>query len=250
MPRFKDQATCIRLIDFSESSQIVVLLTEQHGKVRGIAKGSKRMDPSSISRFSGGIELLTGGQVVAVVKETTELATITEWDLQQPNYHLREDLKSQYLASYGADLANAMLADHDPHRSMFAALNTFFSRLADRSHRSGALLRFQWTVLDCCGYRPQLDQDVISGEPLPERQTYRFDPNRGGMTTQLATASGGDWGVRRQTVELLRETSQSKTTGSPAAIDRANRLLCTYLRAILDRELPTMHHLLDGQQIV
>ena len=246
MTSFKDQATCIRLIDFSESSQIVALLTEQHGKVRGLAKGSKRMSPSSIARFSGGIELLTGGHVVAVVKQTSELATITEWDIQQPNWHLREDLKAQHLALYGADIVNAMLADHDPHPSVFASLNVYFKRLADRSQHRGALLRFQWTILDDCGYRPQLDQDMVLGGPLPDRAAYRFDPVRGGLTAQFATTSGGEWGVQRQTVQLLRAAAQGKTSESPTAIDRANRLLCTYLRAILDRELPTMRRLLGA----
>ncbi|MDP6059794.1 MAG: DNA repair protein RecO, partial [Pirellulaceae bacterium] len=215
MPRFKDQATCIRLIDFSESSQVVALLTEQHGKVRGLAKGSKRMSPSSIARFSGGIELLTGGHAVGVVKETSELATITEWDLQQPNWHLREDLKAQRLALYGADVVNAMLADHDPHPSVFAALNVYIERLADRAQHRGALLRFQWSVLDYCGYRPQLDHDMVLGGPLPDRAAYRFDPAGGGFTTQLKTASGGEWGVRRQTVQLLRAAAQGKSAESP-----------------------------------
>ena len=56
MSRFKDQAVCIRMIDWSETSQIVALLTREHGVLRGLAKGSKRMSPSAISRFSGGIE--------------------------------------------------------------------------------------------------------------------------------------------------------------------------------------------------
>ncbi|MEO1235807.1 MAG: recombination protein O N-terminal domain-containing protein, partial [Planctomycetota bacterium] len=74
MPRFKDQAICIRDVDWSETSQVVVLLTETRGKVRGWAKGSRRQSPSSIQRFSGGIELLTAGQVVATTRPSTELA--------------------------------------------------------------------------------------------------------------------------------------------------------------------------------
>ncbi len=245
MPRFKDQAICIRLIDFSETSQIVALLTEQHGKVRGLAKGSKRMSPGSVARFSGGIELLTGGQIVATTRPSTELAAITEWDLQQPNWHLHEDLAAQRLAMYGADVCNAMLAELDPHPHMHAVLAEFLAKLADRPQHAMALLMFQWHVLDDCGYRPQLDEDVVRGGPFRDSASYRFDPLRGGITVD--SASAGSWGVRRQTVQLLRAVAEDSAQDDPVSIERANRLLCVYLRSILDRQLPTMQHVLGAK---
>ncbi len=73
-------------------------MTETHGKVRGLAKGSKRTSPSHMQRFSGGIELLTRGEIVATTKPTTELATLTEWDLQDDYHYLRRDLRLSSLA--------------------------------------------------------------------------------------------------------------------------------------------------------
>ena len=248
MPRFKDQAICVRHIDWSESSQIVALLTQEHGKVRGLAKGSKRMSPGIVARFSGGVELLTGGQVVATTRPTTDLATITEWDLQQPNYHLHENLSAQRLALYAADIVNAILADHDPHTEVFTAMHVFLERLAEPDHHPSTLLRFHWSILQNCGYRPQLDEDVVAGGPLERSNVYRFDPHRGGFTGAGADASSSAWGVRHQTVEVLRRTAEGKVDGSTEVIDRANRLLCVYLRAILDRQLPTMAHVLNSNR--
>ena len=68
MPRFKEQAVCIRLIDFSETSQVVWLFTENLGLIRGLAKGSKRTSPGSVAKYSGGFELLTAGQSLGVTK--------------------------------------------------------------------------------------------------------------------------------------------------------------------------------------
>ena len=48
VPRLTDNAICIRDLDWSESSQVVVLLTEAHGKVRGLAKGSRRNSPLTL----------------------------------------------------------------------------------------------------------------------------------------------------------------------------------------------------------
>jgi DNA repair protein RecO (recombination protein O) len=245
MPRFKDQAICIRHIDWSETSQVVVLLTQDHGKLRGLAKGSKRLSPSSVQRFSGGIELLTFGQVVAVTNRTAELATITEWDLQQDYHSLRNDLHAQRLAMYAADLTNAMLADEDAHPGAFAALSAFLDALKEQDFRDAALLRFQWALLSDCGYRPELETDVRKGGGLGKVRAYTFDPVAGGLTTENGIA---DWRVRSGTVALLRKLSAEQAvddTGA-ATLGRANRLLCVYARAILDKELPTMRIVLNG----
>ena len=253
MPRFKEQAVCIRLIDWSETSQIVALLTEGRGKVRGLAKGSKRLSPSSIARYSGGIELLTGGQAVGLTKPSSELANITEWDLQRPYHHLRRDLQAQRSALYAADLVNAMLAEHDPHPVVFEQLTVLLDALAssDPGSRAEALLRFQWRLLDDCGYSPQLDLDIHSGEPIKSQRFYLFDPHAGGLAhdrSSAANGTSGPWRVRRQTIELLRRVASAEDAPDcdPDSAERANRLLCVYARAILDRQLPTMAIVLEN----
>jgi DNA repair protein RecO (recombination protein O) len=262
MPRFKDHAICIRDLDWSESSQVVVLLTQQQGKVRGLAKGSKRQSPSSVQRFSGGIELLTAGQVVATTRPSRELAAITEWDLQQDYFPLRRDFRGQRVAMYAADVCNALLADGDPHPGMYAALGALLDELIKGGSRSGpnrphphplpppergegarqqtrdmALLRFQWAVLVDAGYRPELGRDVRAGGDLGAAAAYSFDPVAGGLTTDPGLA---DWRVRAATVRTLRAVAAGEAMEDAESVRRANRLLCVYLRSILDKQLPTM----------
>ncbi|MEX2671614.1 MAG: DNA repair protein RecO [Phycisphaeraceae bacterium] len=238
MARFKDQAICIRHGDWSETSQLVVLMTEQHGKVRGLAKGAKRTSPSAVQRYSGGIELLTRGEIVGVLRSNTELATLIEWDLQDDFRHLHTDFAAQQQAFYAADAVNALMAEQDAHGHTFHALRTYIEALRQPTGRQAALLRFQWTLLDDAGYRPELFDDVHGGGALPEIEAYTFDPIGGGLTQRNGRK---DWRVRRQTVELLRHVSQGdQPAAAEDAMQRANRLLCVYLRTILDHELPTM----------
>lgn len=276
MPRIKDQAICVRREDWSQTSQLVVLLTQHHGLVRGLAKGSKRASPSAVARFSGGIELLTQGQVLAAVKPTQGLATITEWDLQQPYWHLRQSLAAQRLGLYGADLARSVLADHDPHPNVFTALGVFLDELADPASYGVALLRYQWRVLDDCGYQLQLDQDVVTGQPhdpgTGDRFDYDLDPLAGGFTRHEGPASprisprsnpqpfgrsAGSgrvsmsrptrWRVGAATVRVLWAVSQgedlSDWSRDPDAVRGANELLCRYAATILDRRLPAAAYL-------
>ena len=247
MPRLKDQAICIRHLDWSETSQVVVLMTENHGKLRGLAKGSKRTSPSHMQRFSGGIELLTRGEIVATTRPTAELATVTEWDLQDDCHHLRYDLISHRLGMYGADVVHALTAELDPHPRIFIALRLYLEALAEAGRREWALLDFQWELLDDAGYRPELERDVHSNEPLTAGSTYTFDPRSGGLTARRGLGDS-DWRVRRQTVELLSLLAKGEPPDHVDAdtLGRANRLLCAYLRSILDRELPTMRYVLSG----
>ncbi|MEL7087433.1 MAG: DNA repair protein RecO, partial [Planctomycetota bacterium] len=237
MPRFKDQAICIRDLDWSETSQVVVLLTEQHGKLRGLAKGSRRQSPSSVQRFSGGIELLTAGQAIATTRPSSELAAITEWDLQNDHFPLRRDLRRQRTAMYAADVCNALLADADPHPGVFGLLRDLLERLcggeqdAPAGHAvDAALLRFQWGLLEDLGYKPELERDVRDGGDLKSVKTYTFDPVAGGLTSERGIA---DWRVRGETVGALRVAA-----ATPRDVDqipgetlrRANKLLCVYVR--------------------
>lgn len=250
MLRFKDHAICIRHIDWSETSQIVALLTKRHGIVRAVAKGSKRTSPSSVQRFSGGIELLTLGQAVGVIKPSAELATLTEWDLEEPHWHLHRDLTAQRLAMHAADLAGALLAEQDAHPPVFMAMCDMLHGLADPKTRQVALLSFQWQLLDDCGYRPELDRDVRTGRMLTQRRPFIFDVQAGGLTME-STTTNRTWKVRTETVETLRLLSQSGDHAvllsdiPPQTLKRTSRLLCFYTRAILDRQLPTMSYLLS-----
>lgn len=239
MSRFKDQAICLRDIDWSETSQVVVLMTEAHGLLRGLAKGSKRQSPSSVQRFSGGIELLTRGQIVATTRPTRELATLTEWDLQDDFYHLRQSLEAQRLGMYAADLVMAMFGEEDPHPRTFAAMARLLAALKAAEVRQAALLGFQWDVLEDAGFKPELERDVHTNVPLGEAKTYTFDPVAGGLTGRNGIA---DWRVRRKTVELLRtvEAGESLERFETEAVARGNKLLCSYARSILGKQLPTM----------
>lgn len=248
MPTLKDNAVCIRLYDWSETSQVVVLLTENHGKVSATAKGAKRQTPSTLAKFSGGVELLTAGEAVLIVKRGAELANLIEWDLQEPHWHLRRDVTAFRLGMYAADLLHHVVQDHDAHPRTYAALRRFLSDLRDPAGAQAALLVFQWAVVQDMGLRPVLDHDAETGEPLPTRgQTLAFSATAGGV---VADTGGKDrWRVRRSTVQLLLKIAAGH--GAPdgegdESLHRANRLLCSFFRATLDQQLPTMSAVLQA----
>ncbi len=237
MPTISDYAICIRRWDFSETSQTVSLFTRESGIIRGLAKGAKREK----GKFSGGFDLLTLGQVVAIVKPGRDLATLTEWDLQDTNRHLRANLKVNKTALYIADLIHHMLTDHDPHQVLFDQLRETLDRMRHLSEVDVNLLHFQWNLLDEAGYRPQLDHDVETGAQLDgEVQTLAFSPASGGVVAD--TGAGGRWRVRAETVHILRQVAAGTLLESadPSIVERSNRLLAAYFRELIGSEPAAM----------
>src|SRR4051812_33484122 len=150
VPTVIDQAVCIRQWDWSETSQTVSVFGRQQGVIRGVAKGSRR----ERAPFSGGLEVLTRGEVTAIVKPASDLGNITAWDLQETFPALRRGLPAFYTGMYMADLVHHSLSERDPHPGLFDRLVEGLRGLGDAAASAGAVLRFQWAVLEETGYRP------------------------------------------------------------------------------------------------
>lgn len=241
MSTFKDQAICIRLLDWSETSQIVGLLTHNHGKVSAVARGSKRWIPSALAKFAGGMDLLGCGEAVLMESHGSDLAKLIEWNPQLRPDHLCRDLETYHRAHYAADLVHHLMRDLDPHPGTYVALEKFLGDLALPGRGAIALLEFQWRLAQDLGYQPILEHDAQTHLPLPEgRRTLAFSAQAGGL---VADTGGSDrWRVRQATAGVLRQAAAGALSpdGPPQALKGANRLLCAYFRAILDEELPTM----------
>jgi DNA repair protein RecO (recombination protein O) len=241
VPTLIDMAVCVRQWDWSETSQTVSLFSREHGLIRAVAKGSRRAD----ARFSGGLEVPTAGEMVAIVKTGPVLGTLTGWDLRETFPAMRRSLSAFYAGMYGVDLAHHALQERDPHPALFDALLALLRTLGGPAGSAGdrlAALRFQWAALEETGYRPELDLDVLKGAPLADSRLYVFSPSLGGFT---ASGNAGDearaWRVRAETVRVLRAISQDRAGNSAPppeeGVLRAGRLFAAYLREILGRDL-------------
>jgi DNA repair protein RecO (recombination protein O) len=231
MATISDRAICIRHWDFSETSQTVSLFAREQGLIRGLAKGSRR----ERSSFSGGIDLMTLGDVVAIIKPTTELATITEWGLAQVWWTIRRNASANRVAYYFAECISRMLEKRDPHPGIFDGLVGTLDAMEDGMGEDEALLRFQWILLLETGYKPKIDPPRDSNE-----ETLAFSAKDGGLVTPESFT--GLWRVRRTTVDLLDHFASSNElpSGESETIRRASRLLAAYLREIMGVEPSTM----------
>lgn len=233
---------CIRHWDWSETSQTVSILTREHGLVRGLAKGARR----ERAPFSGGIELLTQGEVMAVRKSSSALATVTSWDLVEPYRALRERLGAFYAGMYLADLVNHLVLDSDPHPEVYASLVTGLGGLCGSAGLSAAsrerlVLWFQWSILGAVGTRPDVKRDVATGGTLQQADVVCFIPGHGGFA-ELGEDEHRGWKVRWSTIDALAGLGDAPEKGEAEreSVRRAVRLLGAYVHFLIGRELGTL----------
>lgn len=262
-----DEGLCLRVWDWSETSQTAMVFTRGLGVVRGLAKGAKRPKHP----YSGGLEMLTRGRVGVIIRPTSELALITSWDLFETYPVLRYSLAVHNAGLFIADALQHAIRDHDPHAALYDQTIESLKLLAGEADASvnehsdtgeidpgvriaSALLKFLWGVLLETGYKPELDADVRTGEPVGDARVIAFMPGLGGFSVIGADSDPhpvevdiGHWRTRPSTLELLRRFSAGgfeavtiAAAPDPATMDRANRLLASYLRYVLGVEPATM----------
>lgn len=242
MPTITAEALCIRHWDWSETSQTVSLFTREHGLLRALAKGAKRENAS----FSGGIELLTRGHAVAIVKPSTELATLTSWDLTELFPGLRAELRRFYAGMYVADLLQRLVHDADPHPGMYDAALHCLRSLSEGRPIDPALAAVQWWLIAEAGYKPNLE-----GTPSAAG-TLIFAPRHGGIVPTPPTDGSPAWATRSATIEALRRLDAAGQTAQPETSEshtRAARLLAGYIRELLGTALASQDVLFVRPQV-
>ena len=233
MATVTDKAICIRQWDFSETSQTLSLFGRDTGLFRAIAKGSRRPKSS----FSGGIDLLTLGDVVTIIKPGRDLATLTEWGLSRVWWRIRRDVEANRIAYFMSDCASRMLDQLDPHPGVFDGLVTALDRIEQGVDKENILSDFLWLLLVDVGYKPRLEFETSDQGP---QESFLFSPSEGGLIP--GPDGPGRWRVRSSTIEFLRslEGGTGHNPGDRESAGRASRLLAAYLREILGNEPPTL----------
>ena len=173
----KATALVVRGTDWSESSRIVTLWTREFGKVRGLAKGARRLK----SNFEVALDLLTLCSIVLLRKSSGSLDLLTEAQVVERFPRLRADLPALYAGYYVAELLADWTEENDPHPNLFDEACSALRELGATKETTGPrLVRFELVLLRELGYRPVLDACAVCGRPV-DGQRLSFGLGLGGV---------------------------------------------------------------------
>lgn len=153
MPLYTADALVLRTYKLGEADRIVVFLTRDRGKKRGVAQGARRPR----SRFLGALEPLTESRVAYFEKEGRELVGLNYAET------VRSPLRSASPESLGyshyfAELIDAWSADADADERMFRLGTAALEALTSGAEVESLARYFECWLLRLQGvYPPDLD---------------------------------------------------------------------------------------------
>lgn len=164
MPLYRAQALVLRTYPLGESDRIVVFLTRDRGKKRGVAKAARR----SQRRFGGALEPLTRVRVEYVEKETRELVSLHYAD-PMASPLAAGDPEALHYVGYFAELIDAWSPDNDANDALFRLGCATLDALAGGAPAQALARYFEYWVLRLQGVYPPIDACAACGTALAAR---------------------------------------------------------------------------------
>lgn len=242
-------------MDYGEADRILTIMTPQLGKLRVIAKGTRKIT----SRKAGHVELFTRVRLLLAHGRTFDI--VSQAETVEPYRPLREDLLRGSYAHYLSELIDAFAQEGSEDIALYDLLVNGLTWVAEAPNPAIAARYFELRLLTLTGYRPQLfrcartgepvDIDTPAGEGKPARPpTIAFSPTEGGVLCPAAANQARDaMAVSVNTLRLLRalqtEPFEDVSTRqfTPAALGQAEQVMRRYLTFILERNLRSTHFL-------
>lgn len=160
----KTDALVLRLVEWSETSLIVTLLTRDFGKTAAVAKGARRPKSS----FEGALDLLAVCRVLIIPKSGDSLDLLTEAKLERRFRAGSRDLKRLYAGYYVAELLRELTDNHDPNPELFDLAIGILAKLDGDTDARVCLLRFELQMLRLLGHAPLLESCSGCGTQVTE----------------------------------------------------------------------------------
>ena len=197
------EALVLKTVDFSESSLVLTLLTRNHGKIQGLAKGGRRLK----GPFESALDLMSHILVTYIPKRGDALDLLTESKLVRRFRPTRENYGGMYAGLYLIELVNEMTIEQEPTPELFDVAVAALSQLMAGQPAMPVVMRFEWQLLEQTGHFPSLDVCVhCDGEIDPALQRIAFGHFDGGVV--CPNCRPGTRQVSIITPELIRAIRQ------------------------------------------
>lgn len=241
----KSLAIVLRLVDFSETSVVATLFTEDFGKIAALAKGARRLK----GPFESALDLLAVCRIVFIHKASDALDLLTEAKLERRFRAATHDLSHLYAGYYVAELLQDLTDDGDPHPQLFQAANQTLIELDEACDVGTTVLRFEMVALRELGHLPSFDRCVGCGDGIPVEGRVAFGQLAGGvLCPQCRTGQRQVVSVSAGVIRAFRGFADPIDSWRRMELDRGLRgelrgVLNNYLANLLGRK-PRMHRYL------
>lgn len=174
MALIETESLVLKSYNLAEADRIVVLLTHDHGVVRGVAKGAKRLK----SKFGSGLEPFSVVHATYFQKDAVELVSIQRIDLVRSNFAAASNPDFLQKFSYLADMLITMSPPHDPNETLYRMVNACIeTSAADPATLLSTGVYFELWILRLAGYMPDWGRCDRCGRAFDETEGATIQSN-------------------------------------------------------------------------
>jgi DNA repair protein RecO (recombination protein O) len=180
MALLKTPAIVLKSRKWGEADRIVTFFSLKLGKIRGVARGARRMK----SRFGSALEPFVYCDLDLFEKHGDSLYRVSQADIRRAFLPLRNSLDTIAGAARLANLAGAVTADGDAVPLVFRALLEGFRAIeagADPAHTAAL---YELEILRFAGYLPHLDR-CNACQSRENGGAWFFSPRAGGTVCRV-----------------------------------------------------------------
>ena len=189
------EAVIISHKDFGEADRLVTLFSREAGKIRGMAKGVRKMG----SRKAAYLEPFMHSRVVLAKGKTFWI--LTQADGIKQYVSIPESLEKTGRAAYVVELAERFTVEEESSPQLFNLIIDTLDRIDASADTFAPTLFFELRILDHAGFRPDLTDCVGCGRAITAQDQF-FAAEQGGV---VCPRCGGLYQhVRRISMDTLR----------------------------------------------
>lgn len=154
MPLHDTPAYVLRTFTLKEADKICVFLTRAAGKVRGVAKGARRLR----SRFGASLEPFTEVQLTYYQNEAKELVSISSCEILRSPFVTGVSSERLGVWHYLSELLQEFVPEHEPNEVLYRLIGATVEALGKASDHQAVLLTryFELWLLKLAGFLADL----------------------------------------------------------------------------------------------
>jgi len=194
MATYKTKGIVIKRSNFGEADRLLTIFSDKMGKIRAIGKGIRKQN----SRLGGHLEPFCLGNLV--IAEGRNLDIITEADIIECFFEIRNNLKSTHISYYLAEAVDRLTAENEKHPEVFYLLLEILKNIGQINDEL-LLSYFELNLLSELGFRPELNHCLKCRKILSDQDNY-FDNLEGGIVCGNCQSNGIK--ISNNAIKLMR----------------------------------------------
>lgn len=238
-------AIVLRTRDYLESDRIVTLLTEQAGKLGGIAKGAK----ASRRRFEHRLEPFSHVMLYFRRRPHGQLVFITRAEAAELKpFHLENDLGRLALGTYMLELADALTSEDADAAGAYHLLAEALGALGAGEANAALRQAYELGMFRWAGFGMQFDHCRICAESQAGAAAVYFIIGRGGIVCARCRERTPEGSIRLGTASAaalarLGRLPLAAASAAPAAGSDGALAIARFIASVVDRKLRSVEFL-------